>query len=191
MEKKTGVRQFIETFYPDYAGWFTYRPDQCAPIRRTTDEWGILHNMARCPLVVEGVTFKSSETLFQLMRFQHPDAVRDVFLHNNKLQAKHWIKQGFSRPDWGSMFLDALKFVLQVKYDQCEPFRQELLRSKGLFIVEDESKRRATSYGVQLKESGLFEGSNLLGRLLMQLRDDGRLEYTLPADALKFLDWLR
>ena len=108
-KKNIGVRQYIETYYPKYAGWFTYSPEQCAPIRSTTDKWAILHNMTPCIVVVDGVTFKSTETLFQLFRFRNPEAVKNVYHQNNKLQAKHWIKLGFSRPDWGKMFLDALK----------------------------------------------------------------------------------
>lgn len=185
------VRQDIETYYPEYAGWFTYPPGQCAPIRRITGEWAIFHNMTPCTIVVEGVTFKCTETLFQLFRFRDQEAVRDVYHHNNKIQAKHWIKLDYTRADWGKMFLDVLKFVLMVKHEQSEAFRRELERSKGLFIVEDETNRRSTSYGVQLKESGLYEGSNLMGRLLMELRDNGKLEYKLPDDAFEFINILK
>lgn len=186
-----GVRQNIETYYPEYAGWFTYQPEQCAPIRSIDSEWGILHNMAHCTIEVGGVTFKNTETLFQLFRFRDAEAVKDVYHKNNKIQAKHWRKLGYTRPDWGEIFLDALKFVLMQKYEQSEAFRNELERSRDLFIVEDESRRRSTSYGVQLKTSGLYEGSNLLGRLLMELRDNGKLEYTLPNDALDFINILK
>ena len=186
-----GVRQNIETYYPEYAGWFTYHPEQCALIRSTTDEWAILHNMTPCKVVVNGITFKNTETLFQLFRFRDEEAVKDVYHKNNKIQAKRWDKLGYTRPDWGEIFLDALKFVLMQKYEQSEAFRNELERSRDLFIVEDESRRRSTSYGVQLKTSGLYEGSNLLGRLLMELRDNGKLEYTLPNDALDFINILK
>jgi hypothetical protein len=37
----------------------------------------------------------------------------------------------------------------------------------------------------------MWVGSNLTGRLLMELRENGRLEYNLPEDALKFIDILR
>jgi hypothetical protein len=36
-----------------------------------------------------------------------------------------------------------------------------------------------------------FYGGNLLGRLLMELRDNGKLEYTLPDDALDFIKALK
>jgi len=149
-----------------------------------------LHNMASSPINIDGVTFKCSETLFQLMRFRDEEVVRDVYRRNNKKWARHYIKLGYSRTDWPEMFLDALKFAMQQKYEQCEFFRQELERSKGLDIVEDESQRASTSYGVHLNKDGLYEGSNLLGRLLMELRDKGRLDYRLPADAMIFLNYL-
>ena len=103
----------------------------------------------------------------------------------------HW-ENSHCREDWPKMIVDALKYILIAKYEQCEEFRKELERSKGLYIIEDETGRKSTSYGVKLnKNSGLYEGSNLLGRLLMELRDTGKLEYTLPADAMKFLDFLK
>ena len=102
----------------------------------------------------------------------------------------HWEKE-YRREDWPQMIIDALKFCLQKKHEQCEEFRKELERSKGLFIVEDETGRRSTSYGAKLNKEGLYEGSNLLGRILMELRDTGKLEYHLPDDALMFLLYLK
>ncbi len=97
----------------------------------------------------------------------------------------------YRREDWPQMIIDALKFCLQMKYEQCAEFRKEIERSKGLFIVEDETGRKSTSYGAKLNKDGLFEGSNLLGRLLMELRDIGKLEYQLPDDAFEFLQYLK
>ena len=36
-----------------------------------------------------------------------------------------------------------------------------------------------------------YVGPNLLGRLLMELRDNGKLEYNLPDDALDFIEILK
>ena len=102
----------------------------------------------------------------------------------------HWEKT-HRRDDWPEMIVDALKFCLQKKYEQCEEFRTELERSKGLFIVEDETGRKSTSYGVKLNKDNEFEGSNLLGRLLMELRDKGKLEYNLPKEAFTFIEYLK
>ena len=117
----------------------------------------------------------------------------NIKMHMKPLYKSHpeWF-----RDDWGSMVVDAMKFCLQTKYEQCEAFRKELERSKGLFIVEDETKRNerkkrdADSWGVNLV-GDQYVGPSLLGRLLMELRDTSKLDYTLPADAFKFLESLK
>ena len=83
-----------------------------------------------------------------------------------------------------------MKFCLMQKYEQCEAFRNELERSKDKYIVEDETARKrgrnADTWGTVLREDA-YVGPNLLGRLLMELRDKGTLNYTLPDDALDFV----
>ena len=96
------------------------------------------------------------------------------------------------REDWGKMIVDAMKFCLTQKYEQSEDFRQELERSKGKYIVEDQTsfpKKTPDTWGVK-QQGNDFVGPNLLGRLLMELRDNGKLEYTLPDDALAFIKFL-
>lgn len=107
------------------------------------------------------------------------------------MTTKHWEKT-HRREDWGKMIIDAMKFCLTKKYEQSEEFRKELERSKGKYIVEDQTsftKKNPDAWGVKL-QGGNFVGPSLLGRLLMGLRDTGHLDYTLPADALKFLEYL-
>jgi predicted NAD-dependent protein-ADP-ribosyltransferase YbiA (DUF1768 family) len=92
------------------------------------------------------------------------------------------------------MIVDAMKFCVTLKYEQSEEFRKELERSKGMFIVEDETARMrgrdADTWGAVLRGDE-YVGPNLLGRLLMELRDNGKLEYSLPADALDFINNLK
>ena len=85
--------------------------------------------------------------------------------------------------------MDALKYVLTVKYEQCPEFRSELERSGGLYIVENQSSfsKPADTYGAKLDSGRLrFSGPNLMGRLLMELREKGVLAYTLPPDCTDF-----
>lgn len=186
---KLSIRQFIEQNYPEYYSWNKYPAEQCAPIRAVKDEWGILGNFAAASVTVGGVEFCNTEQLFQMMKFTDAEALTDIFKARGmtiKMKAKKWQNAGKARKDWGRMIVDAMKFCLQTKYEQCEAFRRELDRSRGLFIVEDESGRKNTTWGTLLKD-GQFEGSNLLGRLIMELRDNGRLEYNLSADVLDFV----
>ena len=202
---KNSVAPFIKKFYNEYYSIVEYPEEKCAAFNQITDRWGIFGNFARTPLVIDDVHFKSSEHLFQTMKFKDADIVKKVYIGTTfkgferqgpKFAAKSYETQGFRREDWGSMIVDVMKYCLQVKYDQCEEFRDQLERSKGYFIVEDQSTRKkgknatADTWGALLR-NGSYIGPNLLGRLLMELRDNGKLEYNLPDDALDFIEILK
>ena len=188
------VAPFIQQYYPEYYSIKTYPADKCVCIRKVADEWGILGNFAHVRIIINKVVFKNSEQLFQLMKFTDEEPVKAVYHASNpKYTAKHWEKT-YRREDWGKMVVDAMKYCLMRKFEQSEDFRNELERSRGKFIVEDQTsfknKKEPDAWGVKLKDDH-YVGPNLLGRLLMELRDNGKLDYTLPADALEFLKFLK
>lgn len=127
-----------------------------------------------------------------MMKFKDEEPVKAIYNANNpKMTAKHWEKT-HRRADWGEMIVDAIKFCIQKKYEQTETFRQTLAASEGYYIVEDQTsfpKKTPDTWGVKL-DGDSFVGPNLLGRLLMELRENGKLEYKLPGDALSFIQQL-
>lgn len=188
------IAPFIKEFYPQYYSIETYPVSECAIIHKVDMEWGIFSNFGRTPIVINGVTFKTSEQLFQLMKFKDEDPLKEIYFQkkNPKMTAKKWEKT-HRRSDWGSMLVDAIKFCIQQKYEQNEDFRNKLEESRGLYIVEDQSsfkKPNPDTWGVKRKEDS-FVGPNLLGRLLMELRENGKLEYHLPEDALDFIQTIQ
>ena len=197
------VAAFIRDNYPEYFGYQTYPIADCVRIRKVDEEWGVFCNFYATPIVVDGVAFKNAEQVFQLMKFTDPEIIRriwnditanDKICYEVKLTVKSYEK-AYRRPDWGSMILDALKFALMRKYEQCELFRTELERSRSRFIVEDQTtfrKGQPDCWGVKPAVDGVnFTGRNVLGRLLMELRDRGQLEYRLPDDALGYIKILQ
>lgn len=186
------IAPFIKVHYPQYYSLESYPAGECAPFHKTGQEWGIFSNFAKTPMEVSGVVFDSAERLFQTMKFQDEETVRAVFSASNpKFTAKKFEKTR-RRTDWGEIIVDAMRFCLQTKYEQCPLFRSKLEESKGKFIVEDQSsfpKKTADTWGVKLA-GDYYSGPNLLGRLLMELRDGGRLTYSMPADVLDFLRFL-
>lgn len=187
--------EYIKEFYPQYFGIHRYPVDQCACIKGAAEEWGVLGNFGRASVVINGVEFNKTEKLFQCMKFTHAPVIKEIYAQNGmgmKQKAKKTEYEIHKREDWPRIFLDALKFVLVTKYEQSESFRAELERSKGLFIVEDETGRRksAAAYGT-IRVGDEMVGPNLLGQFLMELRDTGKLDYTLPADALDFVEHLK
>ena len=173
------VAPFIEKYYPHYYSIEAYPVSECVPIRKVSDEWGILGNFSHTPIQYEGVTYKSAEQLFQMMKFTDEDVRNAVYAANNpKFTAKHYEKT-HRRDDWGMIIVDVMKQCLQLKYEQSEEFRETLERSKGKYIVEDQSsfkKSWADTWGVK-RQGDFYVGPNLMGRLLMELRDNGRHEF--------------
>lgn len=186
------IAPFIQEFYPQYYSIETYPVADCVAIRKVKEPWGILGNFAATPIIINNVSFKTSEQLFQLMKFKDAESVLAVYQANNpKMIAKHWEKT-HRREDWGQMIVDAMKFCLGLKYEQNEAFCQELENTKGKYIVEDQTsfpKKTPDTWGVK-QQGDNFVGPNLLGRLLMELRDTGKLDYRLPDDAFTFLQHL-
>lgn len=187
----------IRLHYPQYWGFQTYPADRVCAVRKVAEEWGVFSNFAQTPLVVDGVAFDTSERLFQTMKFTDPAARRAVYGKKGspKMPAKHWQKEGRLRPDWAERLVDAMKFCLMEKFRQSEAFRAELARSGDRPIVEDQTtfpRKTADAWGAKRTPDGAsFVGPNLLGRLLMELRDGGGvLEYDrpLPADMTTFRD---
>lgn len=186
------IAPFIQKYYPKYYSIETYPVSECVAIRKVKEPWGIFGNFAPTPIILNEVTFKTSELLFQLMKFKEEEPILAVYnAKTPKMIAKHWEKT-HRREDWGRMIVDAMKFCITQKYEQSEDFRKELERSKGKYIVEDQTsfpKKTPDTWGVKQQGSD-FVGPNLLGRLLMELRDKGKLDYQLPDDALYFFNYL-
>lgn len=186
------IAPFIQKYYPEYYSIETYPVSECVAIRKVKEPWGIFGNFAPTPIILNKVTFKTSELLFQLMKFKEKEPILAVYnAKTPKMIAKHWEKT-HRREDWGRMIVDAMKFCITQKYEQSEDFRKELERSKGKYIVEDQTsfpKKTPDTWGVK-QQGSVFIGPNLLGRLLMELRDKGKLDYQLPDDALYFFNYL-
>ena len=196
------LHELIRNFYPEYYSIERYPAAQTVCIRKTKDEWGVFGNFYMTDIVVNGVTFDCTERLFHLMKFK-PDATEGIReqmdVHAGQRIKMHMKSIYKNHPEWlhdhwPTMVVDAMKFCLTLKYEQCDLFRNELQRSSGKFIVEDETARKrgrdADTWGAVLRGEE-YVGPNLLGRLLMELRDKGKLEYTLPADALDFTNVLK
>lgn len=194
------LHEQIAKYYPLYSVIQHYPADKCVCIRGTSDEWGIFGNFYHAPITVDGVVFDCTERLFHMMKFipEAEEGILGEYAARRGMNIKYHMKPIYRehpdwfREDWGEIVVDVMKFCLNTKYEQCEEFRMQLGKTKGFFIVEDETKRNerkhmdADSWGANLVGDE-YVGPSLLGRLLMELRDNGKLEYHLPDNALDFI----
>ncbi len=170
--------------YPEYNIIEHYPANETIGFTSTSAEWGIFSNFAKTPMVVNGVEFVCVEQMFHYMRLNNDDA-RAEYLQVPagmalKMKAKTFAKRGIERNDWREIAVDVMRYCLTIKYQFSETFRSELERSKGKYIVEDESNRRKKpdSWGAVYDASNHeYYGKNIMGRLLMELREKGHLEY--------------
>lgn len=188
------IAHFIKEYYPEYWGISRYPVDSCAVIHRTTEQWGIFSNFYLTPITIDGVNFSCTEEIYTLMKFRCLDPIIALYgLRGQglKMKSKPWQKT-HRRDDWGQMLVDAMKFCLMIKFEQSQDFRTALNDSRRLYIVEQHANPRtpADAWSAKL-EGNEWVGPNLLGRLLMELRDNEELKYNLPNDAFEFIKILQ
>jgi ribA/ribD-fused uncharacterized protein len=154
---------------------------------KTRETFGELSNMAGgYPLAVSSLQIPSSEALYQACRFPHmPHVQEQIIAQKSPMTAKMVSKphRRHSRGDWDDIRVAVMKWCLRVKLlNHWSTFGASLLRTGDKPIVEQ--SRKDPFWGAIPDETGeVLVGTNVLGRLLMELRE---LLRTRP-DHLKFL----
>lgn len=142
-------------------------------------EWRVLSNMHPCKIEYNGLQFGSSEMLYWWLRFggdgSERQTVRDTLITQygywNGFRCKKIAQANKHLMDASISEWDCLLIALEAKARCCAEFRDALFRSRGKHLVElapwDFDK-----YGAVLnKKSGLIEGGNGCGRLMMLVRE--------------------
>lgn len=150
--------------------------DDVASFCKVADPLGSLSNMYnRAPIVVDGVTWKSSEALYQALRFpDHPELQEAIRNESNAYTAKVLAHENkhLTRPDWNEVNHQAMAWVITLKEAQSEVFRKDLASTEGRDIVELSVKD--DHWGAKPKGDQLV-GHDVLGFQLTQLRDGARM----------------
>jgi len=169
----------------------TYHRATSVVFRKTKDAFGGLSNMAGgFPLRVNGVRILTSEALYQACRFPHlPDVQKLIIAEASPMTAKMKSKphRSNSRSDWDAVRVKIMRWCLRVKLIQnFAEFSSLLLATRDLPIVEE--SRKDDFWGAKPVGPDLLVGQNVLGRLLMELREELRDGKRWPAAELAPLD---
>jgi ribA/ribD-fused uncharacterized protein len=165
----------------------TYQRDECVVFHTTTGAFGGLSNMASgYPLRVNGVYIRTSEALYQACRFpDRPDVQQYIVEEDSPLIAKRKTKpfRHETRPDWDQVRHKIMRWSLRVKLAQnYAEFGGLLLETGDRAIVEQSSKD--DYWGAFARPNGILVGQNVLGRLLMELRE----RLVVEAEALRLVE---
>lgn len=176
----------------------TYVRSEVVVVYKTKEAFGGLSNMASgYPLQINGVRILTTEALYQACRFPHmPEVQREIIGQHSPMTAKMKSKpyRKNSRLDWDEVRYKVMRWCLRVKLAQnYEEFGRLLLATRDRPIVEQ--SRKDDYWGAKLAdETGeTLIGQNVLGRLLMELREklkedqDGRLKSVPTLDIPEFL----
>lgn len=156
-----------------------YRAEESILFNSRVKEWRVLSNMHPCSIYYNGIRFESSEMLYWWLRFQgegmERQRVRDSLIAQhgywNGFECKRIAKENAAllNPDIDEW--DCLLVALRAKAEFCSEFREALIKSKGKNLVEL-APWDVKKYGAAPNpKSGLIEGGNGCGRLMMFVRE--------------------
>ena len=174
----------------------SYLRTQSVVFLKTKEAFGGLSNMAAgYPLCVNGILIRTSEALYQACRFPHlPDLQRLIINQASPMTAKMKGKphRHKTRSDWFSVRVKIMRWCLRVKLAQnWQEFGKLLLQTGNRSIVEE--SRKDEFWGAKPLGEDTLVGMNVLGRLLMELREEfksPRYDTLCRADPLPIKDFL-
>ncbi len=128
------------------------------------------------PLMLYGTRVRTTEHLYQAMRFSaHPDFQREV-LSANKPKAAKLISREYdelTRVDWLDVRVDVMRWCLEIRLAQHLTRLGSLLEKSGERPIVEFSKRD-TFWGAEPSSDGTLTGMNVLGNLFDELRTKWR-----------------
>lgn len=156
----------------------TYHPTESAVFRKTNERFGGLSNMAPgFPLVVNNTRIRTSEALYQACRFPgRPDVQRQIIADRSPMTAKVRSKpfRSDTRPDWNSVRVQVMRWCLRAKLAQNWQKFGDLLLSTGEASIVEKKVGHTDFWASTEQPDGTLVGMNVLGRLLMELREQLR-----------------
>ena len=159
------------------------KANQPAVFRRSREQWGEFSNMTGgFPITVAGTHFQSSEGLYQALKFPHaPQRQARIANARSGYDAKMFAYERGEKPceEWDEQRIDAMRVALAFKLVQNPRLAHAIRMTHERDIVE--SSARDPFWGAQPRGSA-YAGCNVLGKLLMELRDQ-LVKHTDPDSA--------
>jgi len=160
-------------------GVSNYNKQSCVYFRKTKDLYGGLSNMCSgYPIQIDGELFLTSESLYQVCRFNEYSDIQRLIQNekspmSSKMKSKKYISN--TRSDWDDVRVDIMNWCIRVKL-KCNwnKFGNLLLSTGNKQIVEDSHKDRF--WGCVVDDNNDLVGRNVLGKLLMNLRNELKSE---------------
>lgn len=146
--------------------------------KKVAEEFGWMGNMAPYPIKFDGKVWLTSEALFQSMRYDD-DSVKEMIRVEKspmgaKMKSKKYKGQMVVVP-MSELDVENMRKCVKMKFDQHPQLKKALIQTGMSPIYENIGNRngeRHTFWGVKKLSENAADGNNMMGRILMDLRDE-------------------
>ncbi len=146
--------------------------------KKVAEEYGWMGNMAPYPIKFDGKVWRTSEALFQSMRFDD-DNVKEIIRGEKspmgaKMKAKKNRDQMVVVP-MSELDVENMRKCVKMKFDAHPQLKRQLMNTKDSFIYEDIGNRngeRHKFWGAKKLSESEGAGNNMMGKILMDLREE-------------------
>ena len=136
-------------------------------------------NMSAFPIEFEGKIWKTSEALFQAMRFNDEEIIEEIRECKSPFGAKCIAKRNKQKmviKPSSEADLKNMEICLKLKFNQHKNIAKELKETGNKYIYEDVKSRGERGNNlfwgaIYDSENKTLKGSNNLGKLLMKIRE--------------------
>lgn len=139
---------------------------------KTRDKYGCFSNFSRHSVKLDGRIWPTSEHYFQAKKFlswDEQELIRNAPSPSDAANLGRSRKRPL-RKDWEEVKDDVMREVVRAKFNQHEDIKQILLSTKNAYLVEH------TVNDSYWGDGGDGSGKNMLGKILMEIREELRLE---------------
>ena len=138
-------------------------------INSFTGKYFFLSNFYEAPVKWKGITYKNNEAAFQSAKVLDK-TLRKEFSNLDPSSAKRKGRQVKLRPGWDKIKFDIMYDICYEKFSQNEDLKIKLLNTG------EEHLEEGNDWGDEIWGTVKGKGQNLLGRILMEVRDELREE---------------
>ena len=141
--------------------------------------YGWLGNMFAAPITYQGQIWRTSEALFQALRFEDVE-IRELIrtkksplVAKNVCKGKEFLAKRVVEP-MSTEDIHNMRLCLRLKFDQHPDLREKLVKTGDHIIFEDVSARNGARHKFwgAVKINDQLDGQYMLGKLLMELREE-------------------
>jgi ribA/ribD-fused uncharacterized protein len=131
------------------------------------EKYGCFSNFARYPLELKGKVWPTSEHYFQAQKFTGTRYEEEIRLAKTPKIAAEMGRDRKKplRPDWETVKDDVMREAVLAKFTQHSELRKILLDTGEVMLVEH------TANDSYWGDGGHGRGKNMLGKILMEVRD--------------------